>query len=328
MYTVTKQEKLFQFFKEKAFLRHGDRYDYSLVKYTTCKKYVNIKCTLCGYIFSQTPDNHLQGKGCPRCSGNLPYNFQYYKNIYNKIHHNKYEYLDWYKKDDKVYLKVFCSTHKEFNVRHSHHLGGVGCKRCTFDAKRITEKDFLSRLSTIYGDKYHIKDLSNLHFRKELDIYCTEHNISFTKTVSSLLNGNGCPKCFTQSSIKEDTLYRWILKYFPDSIQTYKSSWLGRKSLDIFIPNLNLAIEYNGIYWHRFDKENPRIYKEYHQDKFKLCLQNGINLIHIFEFEDLNKWKRKLRLYFEKPDKFKITFKNNKRFVNNHILYGQSFIKI
>ena len=38
--------------------------------------------------------------------------------------------------------------------------------------------------------------------------------------------------------------------------------------------------------------------------------ENGIDLIHIFEFENLEKWKRKLKLYFENPNKFEIFFKN------------------
>ena len=68
-----------------------------------------------------------------------------------------------------------------------------------------------------------------------------------------------------------------------------------------------------------------------HNNKYNLCKQNNINLIHIFEFEDLKKWERKLKLYFENPNKFEISFKNNKRTVKYknrvYTYYGQSFIK-
>ncbi len=55
------------------------------------------------------------------------------------------------------------------------------------------------------------------------------------------------------------------------------------KELDIFIPDLNLAIEYNGIYWHSNNDENSKFR---HQDKSLACIKKGIRLLHIYEDED------------------------------------------
>lgn len=46
---------------------HHDRYDYSMVNYINSKIKIKILCKIHG-IFEQTPDNHLQGKGCPKCN--------------------------------------------------------------------------------------------------------------------------------------------------------------------------------------------------------------------------------------------------------------------
>lgn len=46
---------------------HGDKYDYSLVKYVSSSKKVKIICPEHG-IFEQTPSNHWKGEGCPHCS--------------------------------------------------------------------------------------------------------------------------------------------------------------------------------------------------------------------------------------------------------------------
>ena len=46
---------------------HGDKYDYSNVEYVNSKRKVNIICPEHG-IFKQTPNAHLKGCGCPRCS--------------------------------------------------------------------------------------------------------------------------------------------------------------------------------------------------------------------------------------------------------------------
>ena len=55
--------------------------------------------------------------------------------------------------------------------------------------------------------------------------------------------------------------------------------------LDIFIPKLNLAIEYNGTWFHSIE---AGINKDYHLNKSLLCRNNNIRLIHIYEFEDFN----------------------------------------
>lgn len=54
--------------------------------------------------------------------------------------------------------------------------------------------------------------------------------------------------------------------------------------LDIYIPRLHIAFEYNGTYWH------SDLYKDkyYHQLKTKLCYEQGIQLIHIYDFDWIN----------------------------------------
>lgn len=46
---------------------HGDKYDYSLVEYNNSKKKVKIICKYHG-VFTQSPNTHLGGHGCPRCA--------------------------------------------------------------------------------------------------------------------------------------------------------------------------------------------------------------------------------------------------------------------
>jgi hypothetical protein len=55
--------------------------------------------------------------------------------------------------------------------------------------------------------------------------------------------------------------------------------------IDVYIPELKLGFEFNGLYWH------SEIYKEknYHLDKTKLCNDQGISLFHIWEDDWLYK---------------------------------------
>lgn len=54
---------------------------------------------------------------------------------------------------------------------------------------------------------------------------------------------------------------------------------LNGLELDYFIPNLKIAIECNGVYWHNelFKSKN------YHINKTNMCLEKGITLLHIWE---------------------------------------------
>lgn len=68
-------------------------------------------------------------------------------------------------------------------------------------------------------------------------------------------------------------------------VETKNRTVLEGKELDVFIPSKNLAIEFNGLYWH------SDIYKDknYHLNKTILCNKKGVNLLHVFEDEWLEK---------------------------------------
>ncbi len=54
-------------FIEKSIMVHGERYDYSKVKYISTHKKVCIICRKHGEFY-QAPSNHLSGKECLKCS--------------------------------------------------------------------------------------------------------------------------------------------------------------------------------------------------------------------------------------------------------------------
>ena len=69
--------------------------------------------------------------------------------------------------------------------------------------------------------------------------------------------GDGCQKCNLFISSKEEHTIRFELKLFFDNIdskefRTEVKSSKGRKwSIDIYIPEFRVGIEYDGSYWHR-----------------------------------------------------------------------------
>lgn len=77
----------------------------------------------------------------------------------------------------------------------------------------------------------------------------------------------------TQTSFWEQILYYYIVKEYPSAISRYKE--LGFE-LDIYIPELKMAFEYDGYYWHK-DKQEKDHFKDLQ------CKKNDITLIRIRE---------------------------------------------
>lgn len=97
-----------------------------------------------------------------------------------------------------------------------------------------------------------------------------------------------CPTCYPKeygTSKFEKEVSQFCKQYYPNLIEN-TTNVLDGKELDIYIPEINLAIECNGIWWH---SELKGIGSFYHLDKTLKCKEKGIQLIHIFENEWVNK---------------------------------------
>ena len=80
---LTKDDFLYRF--ENV---HGNKYDYSLMEYTNRDIKIKIICPKHG-IFEQTPHNHENGQGCPKCGRDIVK-----KNINREVHYGHF-YRCW-----------------------------------------------------------------------------------------------------------------------------------------------------------------------------------------------------------------------------------------
>lgn len=81
----------------------------------------------------------------------------------------------------------------------------------------------------------------------------------------------------------EQQLYCMVREFYADAIFQYQTEWLGRQSLDIYIPSLKVGIEYQGQQHYQpvslFGKEeNLGVQQARDLRKKKLCAENGIKL--------------------------------------------------
>jgi hypothetical protein len=99
-------------------------------------------------------------------------------------------------------------------------------------------------------------------------------------------NINPCTICnpiLTERSIKEKELSVWLSQY--TEVIRKDRLILDGKEIDIFLPEFNIGIEFNGLYYH----SNLFLSDDYHLNKTLLAESKGVRLIHIFEDEWISK---------------------------------------
>jgi len=113
------------------------------------------------------------------------------------------------------------------------------------------------------------------------------HSYSMSVYSRSVMN-YGCRKCSNNGVSKmEKSLLNFIQTLLPiHSIEENTRNVIKPYELDIYIPDLNLAFEFNGTYWHSdsiiFARTGMSA-AEFHRMKTDMCAKLGIKLIHISE---------------------------------------------
>lgn len=281
-----KRSKTTNEFMEEAVAVHGNRYDYSKVDYVNNSTKVCIICPKHGE-FWQTPSNHLSGKGCNKCARDLvsEKNSLTLDGFIEKavaVHGDRYDYTKVEYVDSTSKVCVICPIHGEFYVTPSSHLNGCGCPHCSRNAKDTTES-FVEKANAVHGDKYDYSNVEYVNSRTPVKIVCPIHG-EFTQIPNNHLSkAYGCPRCHAITSKKEDELYEFVCSLVgKDSVVRNTREIIPPLELDMYIPSLSLAIEFNGLKWHSEEFEpSPR----YHLSKTEMCEGKGIRLIHVFEDE-------------------------------------------
>ena len=128
-------------FIKKAQVIHGNNYDYSETVYVAAAKKVKIICPLHGEFYV-TGNNHLRGKGCPKCAwSGVKLTTEEFINKAKLIHGSKYNYdkVEYVNSITPVY--IMCPVHGEFLQTPNKHLCGCGCPKCILKSQtKLFEK--------------------------------------------------------------------------------------------------------------------------------------------------------------------------------------------
>ena len=188
-------------FIEKAKLKHGDKYDYSLVNYINHKTPIQIKCNKCNNIFEQSPSNHLSGCGCSFC--NPPHKRLTHDEFVTRLSttHPNLEVLSEYQSKDKKII-VRCKIHDYTYETTPHRLSsGANCLMCYNERRgknllndiNIIKKKILD----IHGNKYKYPyfDDEYKNMKSKITIICPKHGEFYQTCYHHIHRKQGCPSC-------------------------------------------------------------------------------------------------------------------------------------
>lgn len=206
-------------------------------------------------------------------------------------------------------------------------------------------------------NSYAVNILSDKNKLKEMyDSGITCENIAeklgITKsTVSRWLNiyeidtrlPNSYERKIKKISKEENTLYEYIKSIYKGNVIQSNRSVLNGKELDIYIPDCELAIEYNGLYSHQYRpseiKECLIKGKSYHLQKTLMCEEKEIQLLQFYSDEWLlkenivksvisSKLNLNEKIYARKCKKVIVDTYTKNEFLNQNHMQGEDKSKI
>jgi len=257
--------------------RQFEKEEYELLswEYKNCLQKLDYICFK-GHKGSISWQNWQANHRCPYCAGNAKPTIEFIRSEFEK---ENYELLSVEYINAHMKLKCKCSKGHEYSISwHNWHQG----KRCCYCSSR-PPIDIESIRSEFAKERYILLTDKYVNNNQKLEYICPSghgHSISWSNWQQS----KRCSECTSRIS-KGEIQVRNFIKSLDikissnDRNQIFNPKTNYNLELDIFMPELNRAIEYNGEYWHK-DKSKDLLKQE-------LCKLKMIDLLTIWD----NEWK-------------------------------------
>lgn len=258
--------------------------------------YVWWKCSK-NHSWSSKIWNRLNLSNCPYCGNQkLLKGYNDFKTRYPEIAKT------WSSKNEiscdsfisNVYTRYYwdCALGHSYLTTTKHRVRGQNCSYCSNRQILVGYNDLGTKQPDLVlewspNNQKSFTEFTEFSNDRALWI-CKDCNHEWDTIIANRTRGSGCPKCSKLFSAQEKELYEFIKLHLNKRVKVVENDRkvLSPKELDIYIPSMKLAFEYNGIYWH--DKklwELDIISKTANSrevQKTLLCEQLGITLHHIW----------------------------------------------
>ena len=242
---------------------------------------------MCGHEWQAEIKSRCRGNGCPYCSGRFAIKGENDLQTLNPDLAKEWNYdknkeltpIDVLPKSGrKVWWK--CSKGHEWQSSISSRSNGNGCPYCSGQRVLIGFND-LRTLNPTLANEWDYERNGNLkpedvtiNNGKKVWWICSKGH-EWQAKIYHRNSGSGCPVCHSErnTSLPEFALLYKLKKTGLEVIHSYKEDGY---ELDIFIPTLHIAIEFDGYFWHKDKTQNDL-------EKNRQCEKDGIKLYRIRE---------------------------------------------
>ena len=261
-----------------------------LENYIDDKTPITFKCNICDNIWKVDPSHLKGGRTCPNCRKIAKQN-KFKDEFISKakvIHNNFYSYgkVIYTKQQNKVLIT--CPIHGDFEQTPNSHLQGRGCPLCAGNNFLRDTNYFIQLAKKVHGNDFNYDKVIYKTCKDPVVIHCNTCNQDFEQTPDGHLQGKGCPKCKLKS---QRNLYKELIKIFPDlnikfEVGNKVVPWLGLQRFDIYILDLNVAIEYDGAqHYIPIEHFGGELGLKQTQERDRLkeqkCVENGCKLFRL-----------------------------------------------
>ena len=265
---------------------YGKTYDYSESEYISYSHPIIIIDRETGLRFIQSYSSHKRGK----ISSRLDFKFIQYIRRCRLKYGRKFEYANY-----KGYNKLVDIYSHELRIWYKHnaqeHLEGKTGLPRQYQNKWLSDYNvFLEKASVYHEGKF---EYLNYDFpNRNVTFKCKKTGREFTQSVYEHVSGNNpIGYSFSKISKGELKLRTMVGELFPSEKILYNSrpKFLNGLELDVYIPNLNIAFEFNGIGYHHSSPEikikgkNISKSEDYHLQKYLKCKEAGVKLVHLYD---------------------------------------------
>lgn len=260
--------------------------------YINNKTGIACRCLVCGHKWAPIPSSLLKGHGCRPCavkenSKNRRLTTEQFLAKLTAKNPGVQLLEDYTDSKTPIRCRCICGN-EDWYVSAGNLLRGSLCKECA--VRKTAERLTGCSHSNVYkkshdafvaecADKNPTVQIIGIYSGAEnkVESQCKRCGHIWNPFAHALLRGSGCPKCQrkTQTSFAEQSIFFYVRKQYPNSINGYKKGF-GRSELDVFIPDLQVGIEYDGRNWHK-NKENIE------KRKYEICKERKIKLIRVRE---------------------------------------------
>lgn len=288
--------------------RHNNFYIYNpeTIGFVNNTSRIKVTCPIHGE-FEIIAGYHLHRGKCSLCNPNSKKNFVKCNNLkyktdeelinqLNCIHGDNYDLSNVHVCRMTDYIHPVCKKHNiELNISLRDFIKGKGCKLCGIEKSKEKRKypieEYIKTCNVIYNNVYDYSEISYNSLRDYIYPICPIHGKFKVSADAHLRLNCGCQKCGCgRHTFAATRLFNFIQSYFNDAVQ---EKTIDRLRLDIYIPSLNTAIEYQGLQHFipiDFYGGEKAFIKQQERDKRKLeyCKLHKINLFYFSDDKRTN----------------------------------------